>query len=328
VFIILKKLDELLARLGWKREAIEEIKGGYAAKLYRLQVVQEDGERLRVVYKQLAPERTAELGLYRELLREVPHGIPKLYGTVEDAEEQGILVEDAGDVLKPVFQQESLAGKKAILQAVVGVLAELHVTMERKSQEWLMTGKAGAYPFASSVEWGEQAVEQLEWLAGQGLFGVNGDVVEEVRGIVGAFYPRYPEWTQGRTTFTHGDPHMENVLLDRGHYRLIDWEWACVSLPQRDLSILIQDVLDTELHGFAWEVYVQELRQRGWQVLGEEQERFENGFVACLLDNTLMMLGWEIGKYRDGYVSAEEMEAILKAKVAWVRECWGRLETV
>jgi thiamine kinase-like enzyme len=325
VIFILKNVDELLAQLGWKAETVEEIKGGYAGTLYRLQVVADDGKRSRLVYKRLAPDRTAELGLYRDLLCEVPHGIPKLYGTVEEADEQGLLLEDAGRVLKPAFQRESVDGKRAILQTVVGVLAELHVAMERQSQEWLASGKAAAYPFESSVEWGEQAVEQLEWLAEQGLFGVNRRVVEEVRGIAEAFYPRYPEWTQGSTTFTHGDPHMENVLLDEGQIRLIDWEWACVSLPQRDLSILLQDVLERDLHHVAWDVYLQELHQRGWQVAGEEVVKFAQGFRACLLDNTLMMLGWEIGKYRNGYVSAAEMQEILDAKVAWLSECWERL---
>ncbi|MGZ4164824.1 MAG: phosphotransferase family protein, partial [Tumebacillaceae bacterium] len=250
--IRIEALGKLVDRLGWSVARVDEIKGGYAAKLYRVQAVRVDGERVRAVYKQLAPGRTAEIGLYRELLPEVPHGIPELYGTVEEADEQGILVEDAGEVVKPLFQRESLEGKQAMLRAVVGMLAELHVALEEKSREWVAAGKTGTYPFASSEEWGTQAIRELEWLAGEGLFGVDAVLVEEMRAIAGAFYPRYPEWTNGRTTFTHGDPHMENVLLDRGRYRLIDWEWACVSLPQRDLSILLQDVLDEELHEYAW----------------------------------------------------------------------------
>lgn len=300
-------LERLLVRLGWQRISETPIVGGYAAQLTRLTLRREDGVQVAAVYKKLDPQRVQELALYRDILHAVPHAVPKLYGTVQEADEQGILIEAAGSAAKSLFQKADLSDKKRMLQAIVEMLAALHVTLAPQSEEWLQAGVISAYPFHSSVQWAEDALRELAGLAEEGLAGVTLELVAEMREIVERFYPMYPELMRGRATFTHGDPHMENILLDEGQYRLIDWEWACVAPPQRDLTILLQDVLEDELHEFALEVY-----RKHWEV-------DEASFHACLLDNTLMMLGWEIYKYRGGHLSLAELELILEAKVRWIR---------
>lgn len=300
-------LERLLVRLGWRAVSEAPIVGGYAAQLTRLTLRREDGVQLAAVYKKFDPQRVQELTLYRDILHGVPHAVPKLYGTVQEAEEQGILIEAAGSAAKPLFQKADRAGKQQMLRAMVEMLAALHVALATQSEEWLQAGLTAAYPFHSSVQWSEEALKELAWLAEEGLAGVSAELVAELGEIVERFYPQYPELMRGRATFTHGDPHMENILLDEGLYRLIDWEWACVAPPQRDLTILLQDVLEDELHEFALEVF-----RRHWEV-------DEAAFHACLLDNTLMMLGWEIGKYRGGHLSLAELEPIVEAKVRWIR---------
>lgn len=308
-----------MQQLGWQVLSCERIVGGYAAEPFYIRARDADGREIAAVYKKLAPGRTTELALY-PILGQVPHGVPQLYGVVEEADEQGILLEAAGVPLKGILQAAKRDEQERWLLRVTEMLAELHVQMAVQAARWLAAGVIGPYPYESSVQWGQDAVRELSWLVEQGL--MEAQVVTDVRHMVAAFVPRYRDWTAGRTTFTHGDPHLENVLTDGAAVRLIDWEWACVAVPQRDLSILLQDVLDDALHAFAVAAFAEALRRRGWAVVEEE---FETAWQACLFDNTLMMLGWEIGKYRDGHVSRAELEAIMTAKLRWLRQSYAAL---
>ncbi|PWK14923.1 aminoglycoside phosphotransferase family protein [Tumebacillus permanentifrigoris] len=311
----------VLQRKGWRLIEAQPMLGGYAATLYRLRVVDEQGQAREAIYKRFDPTRTAELELYRTVLPEVPHAIPALYGIVDEDGEQGLILEAAGVAVKTVF-----AGEREMLHELVTLLARLHSALAEKSQQWLAEGRASAYPFESSAAWADTALAELTWLAGQERMHLHPQRVDEVRDMAAQFYPRYPEWAVGRTTYTHGDPHLENVLVQAaGQYRLIDWEWACVSLPQRDLSILLQDVLEEELHEFAYDAFQTRLVQQGFAI--PDPLAFRRAFRACLFDNTLMMLGWEIGKYRNGFLTESEMERILTAKLRWLHECHRELLT-
>lgn len=316
----LNRVQAVLERKGWRLLKSEPIQGGYAAALFRLCVADEQGQELEAVYKRFDPERNAELELYRTVLPYVPHGIPELYGVVDEAGEQGLILEAAGMPVKAVFD-----GERETVRGLVALLAGLHSALAEKSQQWLAAGITASYPFESSSAWADTAVEELAWLAAQGSLDLPAQLVEEVREMAAQFYPRYPEFAVGRTTYTHGDPHLENVLVQDGQYRLIDWEWACVSLPQRDLSILLQDVLDEELHEFAFDVFLTELERQGFAIA--DRAEFRRAFRACLFDNTLMMLGWEIGKHRNGFLTGGELEQILTAKVRWLRACRRELLT-
>ena len=203
-----------------------------------------------------------------------------------------------------------------MLRQATELLADLHAGLAEQAQSWLREGKTTVYPFHSSVQWAEEALQELATL--------DADVMRELRAIADWFYPQFPAWMSGRQAFTHGDPHMENILLDGGRYRLIDWEWSSVAVPQRDLAILLQDVLDEGLQGEAYAHYRQALSERGWDT---ESAGFHRAYVACLLDNTLMMLGWEAGKYKNGYLSREEFAEITRFKIELIRGCAAELGT-
>lgn len=315
-------LERLLRDLGWQVQSIEPMPGGYAAELYRLTARDRQGAAVDAVYKRFSPGRAQELPLYAKIAPALPYGLPTLYGTVQHGDEQGILMEESGVVLKSVFQQQQPAEQQETLSALVRMFAQLHVTFADQGATWLTEGTVSPYPYESSETWAQDSARQLAFLAERGLCGVTSDTVQEIEGMIGAFYPRYPTWTSGRQAFTHGDPHMENILLDLGQVRLIDWEYASLALPQRDLSILLQDVLDDELHTYAWRLYQAELQERGWEV---DPITFLQGFTACLFDNTLMMLGWEIGKYRNGYLDVAELEIIVQVKIGWIRRSYAEL---
>ncbi|MHB1682386.1 MAG: phosphotransferase family protein [Bacilli bacterium] len=151
---------------------------------------------------------------------------------------------------------------------------------------------------------------------------VDASVVSEIGAMMAWFYPRYPGFMDGRTTITHGDPHLENLLFQHGRFCLIDWEYTAVAVPSRDLAILLQDVLEDDMRHSLRTVYWDRLRQNGWRV---DDDAFEIGYQACLFDNTLMMLGWEVSKYRNGHLNQPELEVIVATKLRWLRECFRRL---
>jgi hypothetical protein len=341
-------LQNALARQRWQALSCTRLQGGYAASLYRMSLLDERGERREAVYKHFAPGRAEELGLYERIGPELPHGVPALLLRVdEEGGEQGMLIEYAGEVLKPVFEKADLGGKREMLRQVTELLADMHAGLADQAEAWVREGKTTVYPFHSSVQWAEDALAELETLAvgkvvlpeqveltvavpgsvqdgvnRAGVAGLDMDVLGELRTIADWFYPQFPAWMSGRQAFTHGDPHMENILLDGDRYRLIDWEYSSTAVPQRDLTILLQDVLDAELQHEAYAHYRTALQARGWDT---ETPEFHRAYVACLLDNTLMMLGWEAGKYKKGFLSQEEFEVIARFKIELIRRCAAEL---
>ncbi|ASS74354.1 hypothetical protein CIG75_04725 [Tumebacillus algifaecis] len=308
----------LIRDKGWQVLASDKLSGGFTGSLYRLHLRDEAGQDVRAVFKRFAPDRKAELAFYERVVPHLPSGVPKLYGIVPD---EGILIEDAGTALKPIFIKSDLGRQRGLLERVVTVLADMHATLAVKSQLWLVEGIVTPYPFDSSIAFAQEALAELHRQIEQ-LAGVNEALLAELRMIESFFYPRYPDYVSDKQTFTHGDPHMENILLDAGRIRLIDWEYASLAVPERDLAILLQDVLDVRLHSFALTVFRQELAKRGWVITDD----FERSFTACLLDNTLMMLGFELWKYRHGHLSKAEIETILPLKIAWIRNAYTRLK--
>lgn len=314
-------MEELLRMNGFQVKEMERIAGGYAATLYRVRYEGQDGRLVEAVYKHFAQGRAQELVWYEKVVPRLPYAVPRLLGVVKEAGVPvGMMLEEAGVALKGTYRRGDLLGKKGMLRGVLGLLAEMHVRLAGESGKWLEEGIVGEYSYESSEEWAGEALRRLESVVDWGIGGVTGEVVRELKEMAGYFYPRYRGWvdlasSMGGRTLTHGDPHLENVLVKDGEFRLIDWEWACVAVPQRDLAVVLQDVLEEEVYEWAIGFYREEMRKRGWGV-GEE---FEVGLEAVLFDNTLMMLGWEMGKYIDGYVSLGEMEEIVGVKVGRMR---------
>jgi|GEM_PF-3418902 len=151
---------------------------------------------------------------------------------------------------------------------------------------------------------------------------VDASILSEISAMMEWFYPRYPGFMAGRTTITHGDPHLENLLFQHDHFCLIDWEYTAVAVPSRDFAILLQDVLDDDMRHSLRTTYWDRLRQNGWRV---DEDAFETTYQACLFDNTLMMLGWEVSKFRNGHLNQPELEVIVATKLRWLRECFRRL---
>jgi hypothetical protein len=301
---------------------VENLIGGFAADVYRIRVQTDTGIHLNLVYKRFAPNRATEYRLYHQLIPNLNGYGPKLVGSIQTNQEQGILLADAGKPMKSLFQGEALTVQRALIISVVQWLADLHIEYEQASQQWLAAHVLEPYPLTSAQSWGNDAKEALIWLRERRLAGIEQQHISLIQTMIGRFYPLYPSWMTGRSTITHGDPHMDNLLVDQGRYRLIDWEFTSVTVPQRDLSILLQDVLNDQLHTVAQATFRQRLRAAGWAV---DTHAFENTYQACFFDNTLMMLGWEITKFRNGHLTQSQMEEIVPTKLRWLQSSFRRL---
>lgn len=312
------ELQQALAEMGWSLIEQERVVGGFTGTLYRLRLRDQVGAEVRAVYKRFAEGRDAERTFYQQVVPLLAHGVPRLYRIVA---EKGLLIEDAGKSVKSIFRSGDAASQKEILAGIVALFAELHASLEQVSDAWRQDGLVSPYPFHSSIDFANEALVELDEQLGK-LDGVDRALLAELREIASFFYPRYQRYVEGRQTFTHGDPHMENILHDGRQFRLIDWEYSSLAVPVRDVTILLQDVLDQSLHPFVLDLYRSEMEIRGWVFEAD----FDDAYTACMLDNTLMMLGFELWKYRQGHLKKAEIETILAIKCGWIRQCARKLK--
>ena len=309
-------LKNWLAEKDWTVISWGRMTGGFTAPVFRLRVRKKSGVALDMVYKQLIPGRTRDFDLPDDVWGALAAYAPRRIVRIHEDEEKGMLMEDAGQPIKSILAAVDPAQRATLVQDAVKLVAQLHVKLEQNSHAWIVLGVMDTYPVESARAWGNDAVNGLARLTEQGFHGLDMVQVAQVRYMVRRFYPSLPQWLKGRSTVTHGDPHMENLLLRQKQFCLIDWEYACITVPQRDITILLQDVLTAELHQLARKTYWDYLRRHGWSV---DDQSFETTYQACLFDNTLMMLGWEIFKFHQGFLSQMELESIVATKLKWLQ---------
>ncbi|MDQ0190029.1 phosphotransferase [Alicyclobacillus cycloheptanicus] len=307
----------------WTVLHITRVAGGYAARgITRIEAQAADGHRASFVYKQLARDRINERHTYAALSSVIESYGPRLYASIEEADGYSLLLEDAGVPLKDVLRERSPAGQLALIGQSISWLTSLHIQFEAMSQRWLEAGTLDRYPVSSSVAWAQEALAQLAWARDDGIDGCTPEVVRDVAGCAEKVYTHLEAWMTGRATLTHGDPHLGNLLLNSGRLTLIDWEYPSVAIPQRDLAIFLQDVLDESAHEMAWTRFTELLQDAGWPVA---EEAFRIGWLACFFDNTLMMLGWEILQCRRGTLPRSELALILGHKLRWLQATFSEL---
>ena len=317
-------LTAWLTEHGWQLAHAKPIVGGYAARLYRLHLYDQRGMSRRAIYKMLATNRSQEVKWYRYVFTQVPELIPKVFGYVKNDSEEGILMEDCGVTVKSFIRNYPPHEQTAWLKNVLRWLGDMHIAYEPKLSSLVKKGLLATYPVHSSVTWAQSAIAHIKKLAEAStpMIPLTRDDADQVAAMSEWFYPRYAQWLRGRVTLTHGDPHLENILVEGDRFRLIDWEATCAAIPQRDLAILLQDVLIQDQNATLQKFYFSHLGANGWDVNTQD---FKDSFQAVYFDNTLMMLGWEINKYREGYLSSDEITVIVNAKLQWLRTSYAQL---
>ena len=319
-------LSELLARLNWHILQVTEIKrqyevtpdiGAQPATLYRLKLKNEHGENIAAIYKLFADRRSQELDIYEQVYSEVPFLLPILYYVIRLPAEKGILLEDVGESLFPIFKAGTKEEKKNILKGLSTFLAELHIRLAEVSTIWLKKGLIADASSHPKRVWAEKALKELTLLAEQGLIVQQGWTIQEIQKIINFLYLYYSDLTAGPKTCSPGDLHMGNILLcGQDNYRLIDWEWASLALPQQDLATLLKDIWEDELHSFLLSAYQDELLKRGWVF---EKDSFIKGFAVYMIEHTLMNFCWDIAKYKNK-PSKQKLTSLIITKTRWIKK--------
>lgn len=320
VISIPEGLERWLYECKWTPLNAKRVGGGYAADLYELTIQTELNERIEAVYKSFAAGRNQELYLYKEILPCLADSYaPIEIGRIESNQEQGILLMNGGTVLKSFLSAQPPEARGRTVVKAAEFLADMHIANEQRAETMMAEGRLQAYPVDSSMQWGADAIAAVDWLVQRGLASVQSPHLEKLQYIIDWFYPKLETYMQGRSTITHGDPHFFNILVNEGRFVLIDWEFICVTVPQRDMAIFLQDILDPTLNQSAKTAYYEALAKAGWPV---DVPSFEATFQACFLDNTLMMLGWEVHKFREGHLTEQELAEIVSTKLRWIEESY------
>ncbi len=308
----------------WQVVDITPIVGGYAATLFHLNLLDDTGESRSAVYKMFAQDRNKEAIWYRDVFTHAPELVPEVYGYVEHDGEQGMVLEDCGVPLKSMTASMNTEERSHLWHRALLWLADMHLRYEHRLPELISAGLISTYPVESSETWARFATDQLSQLADQKERAslITKEEVEALVSMSDWFYPRYSGWLNGRVTLTHGDPHHGNLLVSGANFRLIDWEATCAAIPQRDLAIFLQDVLDEKQHQALQTAYFRHLEASGWDV---NRSDFQEAFQAVYFDNTLMMLGWEVYQYFKGHVSRSEIEQVVSIKLSWLKQAYSQL---
>ncbi len=325
-FMDLTKLP--LGLLRWMKEhdwvalSAHQIIGGFAAVIYRIHVQVQDQDR-HVIYKQVTKDRSGELSLIPDVMDLLSNQAPHVYGVVKEQDETGILMQYVGDTLKSTIKYFDANQRTTVVKQAALFLASLHTKQEHHVKSLIQAGVTPYYPVESALAWANKAITELSWAQ---QYGFSREITErslkDCKIMLDTFYPQYPTFLQSHVTLTHGDPHFDNIVVTKNSFRLIDWEGACITAPQRDIAIFLQDVLDEQLFKTVYDVYRQSMEKEGWNV---ENKTFTRTFQAFLFDNTLMMLGWEIHKFREHYLDEFELRTIITTKLAWLYESFTQV---
>lgn len=307
---------------GWRIVASEPVFGEHAAVLTRLGFTTPDGVSIPAVYKRFATSRATEASLYPLIAKELGHFAPQWFGTVMGDGEYGIVLADAGMPVKRYLDEHPSRQQECLVE-VARWLASLHISHESTAREWLDRGLLQTYPFDAIQAWWQQALDGLEWAERQDVGGITPQLRRELDRLTQSIGPQLSELMTGRQTLTHGDPHLGNILLNPTGFCLVDWEFACASVPQRDLSVLVQDILDPALFDGTKSAFEQTLAAAGWNT---NDSAFQRTFNACLFDNTLMMIGWEIQNVRRGHSLVPPLDARLRIKLDWLLSSGHRIQ--
>lgn len=285
------------------------LNGAHAGEIYRIETLDEDERRSSFIYKEFAAGRNNEIDIYTKLKNYI-ESFSKVQAVWESSP-QAILMDNMGSALKKEFNQSSLKKKKNYIDRILNRLSDLHSTR--------LVGMDNEIPTHQLTdEWHKWCLDQMDrlhsecdWFEGGWLHTIN-DAYKQL-GI-----SNYS--VSSPLTLTHGDPHLENVFYQDDEIWLIDWEWAAVGSPLRDITILCQDLYDFELIQYVYDSYRGSLGEKG---VNNPIDDYRKDFNYLYIDHTTMMLAWEIEKFFQGYTTQERIHEIINFKIGEIRRVIG-----
>ncbi|WP_407653416.1 phosphotransferase family protein [Brevibacillus ruminantium] len=121
-------------------------------------------------------------------------------------------------------------------------------------------------------------------------------------------------------TIAHGDPHLDNVFLRDKQVKFIDWEWAGVTSPIRDVTFILQDIYNLDLLRYVVSRYYELITET---VLHVSEEDYMRDLAIWAIDITLMMLGWEIEKMTLSEETGDDIINKVNFKIHFIQEQWN-----
>lgn len=305
---VVRRFKELNLKLLSKKEIV----GAHAGKIYKVEALRDsENARLRYIYKEFAHGRNKEVEIHMDLADRVKPFSRVV--NVWDGPPQAMLMWDLGSPVKEGFYALSAEEKKVMIGDVLTRLALLHNMCP--SQDKLPIHRV-------SSEWWDWCLDQLRRLSSRKSWALPGwektirEAYEQLN------IPYYQ--TKCPAVITHGVPHLENVFYKDDEIWFIDWEWAAMGSPLRDVKILMQDLYDNDLVSFVPTFYRECLRERGIDLTDDD---FWSDWGYLYIDHLTMMLAWEVEKYFQGYVSDEEIQKIIDWKIGEIERVTEMLET-
>ncbi|WP_335871853.1 phosphotransferase family protein [Bacillus sp. 2205SS5-2] len=283
----------------------EVINGAHAGRIERIKVLDEENQTSSYIYKEFATDRNNEIDIY-SILSDYIKPFSKLV-KVWDSSPEAILMSDLRSPIKKDFELLSKKNKRKLMDCILHRLAELHSV--NYSQ---MTNELPSHQITS--EWYEWCLEQINRLFSQNHW-TNLDWIKTIEdSYVQLDITNYQQ--RSPSVITHGDPHFENIFLHDEEIWFIDWEWAATGSPLRDITILLQDLYDSELVQYVSESYRKILKNYNLHINSVDYRR---DLHYMYIDHSTMMLAWEIEKFFQGYTSEEKIKNIINFKIREIR---------
>ncbi|MGM7684320.1 phosphotransferase family protein [Cytobacillus sp. Hm23] len=298
-------LEQRITQKRWKLLNKEKIEGIYAGNIYRIQVLDGEDRKKNYIYKEYAHDRNNEVHIY-EKLEYLIRPFSKLV-EIWSSFPQAILMYDLESPLKVVFENLSLNNKKDFIEQILQRLLALHTSKLDVARNELPIHQM-------NYEWRNWCIDEINKLIIQHQWAKL-DWIETIKYAyeqleINNYHVKSP------LVLTHGDTHLENIFYYEGQISFIDWEWAALGSPLRDITILLQDIYEPELIQFIFDSYRTQLYERKINIIEKD---YREDFNLLYVDHTTMMLAWEIEKYFQGYISENKIQFIINFKIGEIK---------
>lgn len=258
------------------------------------------------VYKEFTSKSGNEIHAYKLIKQNILANHPEIYFMHQNAP-KAILMEYLGESFKSEIIKSTFNSSQ--LFDVLKSLSLIHTSGKLQVRELLKN-----YPeleYKSINNWEVWTLPMLEELRKKKLRWFTPKLYKKLVEIENKYSTFYPS-ASSDVTFTHGDPHLDNVFYTKKKTYFIDWEWICIASPLRDFTLFIQDFNDVNLILELKNYYFSALNNKHYNL---NRNTFENDFHYYLCDNTMKMISWNIEKYLKGYINEKELELFIFNKI-------------
>jgi aminoglycoside phosphotransferase (APT) family kinase protein len=304
-------LESRLSKMNLEILSMEEIGGAHAGNIYKVEALNKnENKREHYIYKEFAEGREQEVEIHKNI-EEIMTPFSRVVNVWESSP-KAMLMWDLGYPVKAGFETLPIGAKETLISDILKVLASLH---------GMDIAQDKLHVHQLNAEWKNWCLNQLGKLCSRKSWGSphwERTIQEAYERLDISHYQ-----TKCPSVITHGDPHLENVFYKDNEVWFIDWEWAAIGSPLRDVTILMQDIYDDDLIAYVPEYYLQCMRERG---ITWDNDDFRSDLSHLYIDHLTMMLAWEVEKYFQGHLSEKKIRGIIEWKIGEIERVRKELE--